>query len=70
MRYIDVEDHAYKVYEKFTYQMSINMGRMTTTQGAHARLLGIHPFFSLSLLVKSFEEEIKPSGDSVDTARG
>ena len=25
---------------------------------------------SLSLLVKSFEEEIQPSGDRVDTARG
>ena len=25
---------------------------------------------SLSLLVKSFEEEIQPSGDRLDTARG
>ena len=54
--------------------MSINRGRTTTTQGAHASLVGIlcgnSLHSSLALLVKSFEEEIQPSGDRVDTARG
>ena len=42
---------------------------MTTTQGAHASLVGILSFSSLSVLVKSFEEEIQPSEDRVDIAR-
>ena len=50
--------------------MSINKGRMTTTQGIHASLKGIISFSSLSLLVKSFEEDIQLFGDRVDTARG
>ena len=44
--------------EKSTYQMSINRGRTTTIQGAHASLVKIISFLLLSLLVKSFEEEI------------
>ena len=40
-------------FTKSTYQMSINRERTTTTQGVHASLVGI-----LSLLLKSFEEEI------------
>ena len=31
-------------YEKFTYQMSINKGRTTTTQGVHASLVGVLSF--------------------------
>ena len=56
--------HNYEgFYEKNSYQMSINRGRMTTTKG--------HSLYSyLSLLVKSFEEEIQLSRDRVDTARG
>ena len=46
------------------------LSRTTTTKGAHASLVRILSFFSLSLLVKSFEEEIQPFGDRVDTARG
>ena len=57
--------HNYEsFYEKTSFQMSINKGRTTITKGAHASLS------SLSLLVKSFEEEIQPSGYCVDTARG
>ena len=34
--------HNYEAfYEKTSYQMSINRGRMTTTEGAHASLVGI-----------------------------
>ena len=38
--------------------MSINRGRMITTQGAHASLLRIIPFHSI--LVKSLEDESQP----------
>ena len=45
--------HNYEgFYEKTSYQMSINRGRTTTT-------CGNSPLSSLSLLVKSFEEEIQ-----------
>ena len=43
---------------------------MITTQGAHVSLVKILSFLILFLLVKSFEEEIQPSKDYVDTARG
>ena len=37
-------------YEKFVYQISINKGRMTTTQGVHADFMRILSFlFFLSL---------------------
>ena len=37
--------HNYEsFYEKTSYQMSINRGRMTKTQGAHASLVGILSF--------------------------
>ena len=63
--------HNYKFfYEKTSYQMSINRERMTTTLGAHASLVGILSFLLFLSLVKSFEEDIQPSGDRVDTARG
>ena len=62
--------HNYEgFYEKTSFQMSINRGRTTTTEGAHASLVRIL-YILLFLLVKSFEEEIKPSGDRVDTAKG
>ena len=40
-------------YEKTSFQMSINRGRMTTTEGAHANLVGI-----LSILLFSLGEEL------------
>ena len=59
--------HNYEgFYEKTSYQMSINSGRMITTRGAHASLVRIISF----LLFISFEEEIQPSEDRVDIARG
>ena len=62
--------HNYEgFYKKTSYQMSINKERTTTTVGAHASLVEILSII-LSLLVKSFEEEIQPSRDRVDTARG
>ena len=74
MRYIDVGGYRYNYegfYEKSTYQMSINRVRMITTQGAHTTIVRILSFLlSLSLLVKSFEEEIQPFRDYVDNARG
>ena len=57
-------------YEKSTYQMSKNRGRIITTQGAHASLVGILSFLHFYLSLKSLEEEIQQSGDRVDTARG
>ena len=50
--------------------MSINRGRMNTTQGSHGSLMRIFLLSSLSLLAKSFKEEIQPSGDLADSARG
>ena len=57
MRYMDLAGHTHKVmnvggykhnyegfYEKLTYQMSINRGRTTTTQGAHASPMRILSF--------------------------
>ena len=44
--------------KKFTYQMHINKERTTITQGAHVSLVRNSLHSSLSLLVKSFEEEI------------
>ena len=57
MRYMDLEGHTHKVmdvggyrhnyegfYEKTSFQMSINKGRTTTTEGAHASLVGILSF--------------------------
>ena len=59
--------HNYESFcEKTLYQMSINRERTTTSQDAHASLVGILSFLLLSLLVKSFEEEIQPSStDSI-----
>ena len=62
--YIYYEDF----YEKSVYQMSLNSGRMTTTQGANVSFMRIIYFSSLYLLVKSFDEEIQPSRDHMDTA--
>ena len=37
--------HNYEnVYDKFTYQMSINRGRTTTTPGAYTNIVGILSF--------------------------
>ena len=57
MRYMDIEGkhirsidiggyrHNYEdFYEKTLYQMSINRGRTTTAEGAHARLVRILSF--------------------------
>ena len=55
---------------KNPHQMSINRWRTTTIEGAHASVVGILSFFSLSLLVKNFEEEIEPSKVHVDTTIG
>ena len=63
--------HNYECFnEKNSYQMSINRGRTITTEGARCKACGNSLLSSLSLLVKSFEEEIQPSRDRVYTARG
>ena len=61
---------AYSSSNKISYQMSINRGITTTNQGTHARRNENSLISSLSVLVKSFEEEIQPSEDCLDTARG
>ena len=57
-------------YEKTSYQMSINRGEDDHNLRGPCKPCGNSLHSSLSLLVKSFEEEIQPSGDRVDTARG
>ena len=57
-------------YENFTYLISINRVGMTTTQGSHARFMKTLSFYSLSLVVKSIEEQIQLSSDYVDITRG
>ena len=47
--------------KKITYQMALTRERTTKTKGASKSLVEIFSFFSLSLLVKSIEEEIQPS---------
>ena len=47
MRSMDVGGYRHNYegfYEKSSYQMSINKGRTTTTQSAHASLVGILSF--------------------------
>ena len=47
MRFMDVGGYRHNYegfYEKTSYQMSINKGRMTTNEGAHASLVGILSF--------------------------
>ena len=47
IRFMDVGGYRHNYedfYEKTSSQMSINRGRMTTTQGAHASLVGILSF--------------------------
>ena len=50
--------------------MSINREKITTTVGAHLSLVEILSFIFFFLFVKSFEEEIQPSDNNVDTTRG
>ena len=66
---VDIDIIMTVFMKKTSYQMSLNKERTTTTVGAHASLVEILSII-LSLLVKSFEEEIQPSRDRVDTARG
>ena len=83
MRYIDLEGNTHKpmdvgryrhnyegFYEKSTYQMFINRGENDDNARCPSKPLGNSLFYYLSLLVKSFEEEIQPSRDCVDTSRG
>ena len=56
IRSIDVGGYRHNYedfYEKTSYQMSINRGRTTRTQGAHASLVRI-----LSILLFSLSEEL------------
>ena len=70
--YVDLDGYSHNYegfYEKLRYQMSINRRKTTITQGVHAKFENSLLYF-LSLLVKSFEEEIQPSRDRVDITRG
>ena len=67
---VDIDIIMRVFMEKTSYQISINRGRTTTTEGAPCKPCGNSLLSSLSLLVESFEKEIQPSGDRVDTARG
>ena len=50
--------------------MSIYRGRTTTTESAHVSFMGILSILLFLSWWRAFEEEIQPSGDYVDTARG
>ena len=63
--------HNYEgLYEKTSCQMSINRGENDHNSRCPCKPYENSLLSSHSLLVKSFEEEIQPSGDRVDTARG
>ena len=78
MRYIDLRSmdvggyrHNYEgFYEKTSYQMFINKGENEHNSRCPCKPCENSILSSLSLLVKSFEEEIQPSKDYVDTTRG
>ena len=55
--------------EKFTFPKSINR-RRTTIIECPCKPSGTSPPSSLPLVVTSVQEEIRSSGDCVDTARG
>ena len=42
---VDIDIIMRVLMKKFTYQMSINKGRMVITKGRHASLVGILSFF-------------------------
>ena len=67
---VDIDIIMRVFMKKTSYQMSIYKGRTTTIVGAPCKPCGNSLHSSLHLLAKSFEEEIQPSRDRVDTARG
>ena len=67
---VDVDIIMRVFYEKTSYQMSINRGEHDHNYRCPCKPCGNSLLSSLSLLLKSFEEEIQPSGDRLDTARG
>ena len=63
--------HNYEgFYEKNLIPNVYKLGENDHNSRCPCRTCGNSLLSSLSLLVKSFEEEIQPSGDRVDTARG
>ena len=58
------------LFENFTYQMLIKYGENNHNSRCPCKVCGNSIIPSLSLLMKSYEEEIKPFGDHVDTASG
>ena len=60
MRLIDVSVYKYNFMifnEKFIYSIYMDKERMTTPKSAHASLVGKFHLPSLSILVKSIEED-------------
>ena len=67
---MSVDIHCFKGFcENFTYLVSINKGITATPKSAHTKFLGNFPRYSLSLLVKSVEEEVQLSSDRVDSTK-
>ena len=56
--------------KKTSYQMSIKKGENDHNSRCPCKPCDNSLLSSLSLSVKSLEEEIQPSGDRVDTSRG
>ena len=56
--------------KKIIYQMSINKGENNQNSRCPYKYCENSILSSLSLLVKSLEEEIQLSGERVDTSRG
>ena len=68
---VDKYIHNYEgFYKKSINEMFINKRRMTKSQKCPCKPCENSLLYSLSLLVKSFEEEIQPYGYRVDTVRG
>ena len=62
--------HNYEGFHgKTLFQMSVKLGENDHNYKCPCKPCGNYLLSSLSLLVKSFEEEIQPFGDRVDTAR-
>ena len=80
---MDLEGHTHKVNgrrwiyrhnnkdfcENFIFSKSINRERMTIKR-CPCKTSGTSPLSSLPLVLTSVQEEIRPSGDCVDTSRG
>ena len=67
---VDIDTIPRVFFQNFTDLLFISQGRMTTPRSAHENFEKNFLLSSLSLLVKSIDEEIQLSSNHVDTVRG